>query len=205
METADPVTSTLGILFGLLFTLLGPIKAIPTFHVLTASMEPKARKMLALKGATFGAIGIAVASLMGMGLITKYGVSREALGTAAGLVLAIVGLMPLIGMEKKASGGGTQPDALSLAFPVLLPPYAFGLILLFGMYLPSGDGKLGIILVGAAIMAMNAVAMMLAGPFMKHVGMTPLRIFGAVFGILQLGLGVQMIFWGISNAFPAAA
>jgi multiple antibiotic resistance protein len=64
---------------------------------------------------------------------------------------------------------------------------------------------LGIILVGAVIMAMNAVAMILAGPFMKYVGMTPLRMFGAVFGILQLGLGVQMVFWGISTAFVGVA
>jgi multiple antibiotic resistance protein len=197
MET---VSAPLSVLFGLLFTLVGPIKVIPTFHALTASMEPKARKRLAFDAAALGALGIAVSSLMGMALITKYGVSREALATAGGLVLALVGIMPLIGMEKKGVGGGMPPDALSLAFPVLLPPYAFGLILLFGMYLPSSEGRFGIILVGAAIMAMNAVGMMLAGPFMKYVGMTPLRIFGAVFGILQLGLGVQMIFWGVANA-----
>ncbi len=199
MEAVDPLTSTLTILFGLLFTLVGPIKAIPVFHALTAGMEPKARGILALKGAALGALGIAVAALMGMALISKYGVSHGALATAAGLVLAIVGLMPLIGMDKKGGSGGTPPDALSLAFPTLLPPYAFGLILLFGMYLPSAGGKAGIILVGAAIMAMNAIAMMLAGPFMKYLGMTPLRIFGAVFGILQLALGVEMIFWGLAN------
>jgi multiple antibiotic resistance protein len=203
METAAPLASALGILFGLLFTLVGPIKAIPTFHALTATMDQKSRNRLALRGAALGALGIAVSSLMGMALITKYGVSREALATAAGLVLAIVGLMPLIGNDKKAAGGGTAPDALSLAFPILLPPYAFGLILLFGMYLPTGEGRAGIILVGAVIMAMNAAAMMLAGPFMKYVGMTPLRIFGAVFGILQLGLGVQMMFWGIGNGLRA--
>jgi multiple antibiotic resistance protein len=204
MENAEPVASTLGILFGLLFTLVGPIKAMPTFHAMTADMAPKARNLLALKGAALGALGIAVASLMGMALITKYGVSHGALAAAAGLVLVIVGLMPLIGINLKGPGGGAPPDALSLAFPTLLPPYAFGLILLFGIYLPSTEGKTGIILVGAVIMAMNAVAMMLAAPIMKVIGMTPLRIFGAVFGILQLGLGVQMMFWGIANGLPRA-
>jgi multiple antibiotic resistance protein len=201
----EDLSAPLAVLYGLLFTLVGPIKAIPTFHALTAGMEGKTRNQLALKASALGALGIAVAAFMGLALVSKYGVSKEALGTAAGLVLAVVGLMPLIGLDLKGSAPKAAPDAMSLAFPVLLPPYAFGLILLFGLYLPTTEGRFGIIIVGAVIMAMNAVAMMLSGPFMKHVGMTPLRMFGAVFGILQLGLGVQMMFWGISTAFAGAA
>jgi multiple antibiotic resistance protein len=201
----EDLSAPLAVLYGLLFTLVGPIKAIPTFHALTAGMEAKARTQLAFKASALGALGIAVAAFMGLGLVSKYGVSKEALGTAAGLVLAIVGIMPLIGLDLKGNGPKAAPDAMSLAFPILLPPYAFGLILLFGLYIPTTEGRFGIILVGAVIMAMNAVAMMLAGPFMKYVGMTPLRMFGAVFGILQLGLGVQMMFWGISTAFAGAA
>jgi multiple antibiotic resistance protein len=198
MET---VSAPLAVLYGLLFTLVGPIKAIPTFHALTTGMDSKARNRLALKASALGAIGIAVAAAMGVGQVSKYGISKEALGTAAGLVLAIVGLMPLIGLDLKGSAPKAAPDAMSLAFPILLPPYAFGLILLFGLYLPSVEGRLGIVIVGTVIMALNAVAMVLAAPIMKHVGITPLRVFGAVFGILQLGLGIQMIFWGISTAF----
>lgn len=197
----ENLSAPLALFYGLLFTLVGPIKAIPTFHALTAGMEAKARTQLALKASALGALGIAVAAMMGLGMVAKYGVSKEALGTAAGLVLAIVGLLPLIGLDRKGAGPKSAPGAMSLAFPILLPPYAFGLILLFGLYLPTTEGRYGIILVGAVIMAMNAVAMILAGPFMKYVGMTPLLMFGAVFGILQLALGVQMMFWGILTAF----
>jgi multiple antibiotic resistance protein len=201
----EDVSAPLAILFGLLFTLVGPIKMIPTFHALTAGMEARSRNLLAVKASAFGALGIALAAAMGLAQIEKVGISREALGTAAGLVLAIVGLLPLIGMERKAAPGATPPDALSLAFPILLPPYAFGLILLISLYIPSTEGRLGIALVGVVLMALNAVAMLLSGPIMKRIGMTPLRIFGAVFGILQLALGVQILFWGISRGLHSVA
>jgi multiple antibiotic resistance protein len=202
MET---VAAPLAVLFGLLFTLVGPIKMIPTFHALTAGMDARDRSRLALKAAAFGALGIALAALMGLAQIESAGISREALGTAAGLVLAIVGLLPLIGMDGKAAAGTTPPDALSLAFPVLLPPHAFGLILLISLYIPSIEGRFGIVLVGFVLMALNAVAMLVAGPIMKRIGMTPLRIFGAVFGIIQLALGIQILFWGLSRGFGAVA
>ncbi len=201
----DTVSAPLGVLFVLLFTLIGPLKAIPTFHVLTGDMPAPTRNLLALKAAGLGTLGIVLAAVMGLGQVEKYGISREALGTAAGLVLAIVGLMPLIGVNLKGGGPSAAPDALGLAFPTLLPPYAIGLILLFSLYLPSGEGRFGIVLVGASIMAMNAVAMMLAGPIMSRIGMTPLRVFGAVFGILQLAFGIEILFWGLRSGLAPHA
>ncbi len=193
----NSVDEPLSVLFGLLFTLVGPIKVIPAFHAMTSEMGVQERNWLAIKAAAYGALGIGLAALIGSAQIDKVGISPGTIGTAAGLVLAIVGLMPLIGIETKTEPA-TPPDALSLAFPVLLPPHAFGLILLISLYIPSTEGRLGIAIVGAILMAINAVAMLLAVPILKRVGITPLRIFGAVFGILQLALGIQILFWGIS-------
>ncbi|MGL4543111.1 MAG: MarC family protein, partial [Polymorphobacter sp.] len=88
MEAAT--TDPLAILAGLLFTLVGPIKAMPTFYGLTMTMTTRARTLLALKAAALGAIGIGIAVAMGTFHIQKFGISREALGTATGLVLSIV-------------------------------------------------------------------------------------------------------------------
>lgn len=53
------------------------------------------------------------------------------------------------------------------------------------------------VLLGVVLMAMNAVAMIFADAVLKKMGMAPLRLLGAIFGILQVALGVQMMFWGI--------
>lgn len=196
MEPSHP----LAILAGLLFTLVGPVKAMPTFYGMTATMEPRARNALAIKAAALGALGIALAAAMGKAKIEKIGISREALGAATGLVLAIIGLMPLIGVELAPSAKPqSPPDAMGVAFPMLVPPYAFGLIILIGLYLPGRTGALGIIALGILLMAINAVAMIIGPMILRRTGSSPLKLMGAVFGIFQLALGVQMLLWGITN------
>lgn len=193
-----PTHLPLAQLFMLLFTLCGPIKMIPTFYGVSARMEPPAARSLAFKAIAFATLGIVLAALMGTAQMDKVGISKAALGASAGLLMALVGLQAVLGTQRKAAGDGGPPDALALAFPVVMPPHAFGLIILFSLYASSMADRLGIIAAGAALMVLNLVAMFFAGPIMRKIGMTPLKIFGAVFGIVQLALGVQMIFWGVS-------
>jgi multiple antibiotic resistance protein len=189
----------LGFLFIILFSLAGPLKMIPTFYGISARMGPHEARSLAWRSAAIAAVGIVLAALMGTFQITKVGISREAVGTAAGLVLALVGLLPLIGKEDKAAFHDTPPDAMTVAFPTLLPPYAVGVIILFSLYAKSIVDTAGIILTGAALMAFNALAMMFAGPIMRMVGITPLKLLGSVLGIVQLAFGIHIMFWGISH------
>lgn len=191
-------------LFMLLFTLAGPIKMIPAFHGVAARLEQEARLGFAVKAALFAFLGIILAALMGGMQLQKVGVSREALGTAAGLVLAVVGLMPLIGLEKKPVAG-PAPDALGFAFPTILAPATFGLIILYSLYAQSQADTIGVILTGGALMLLNLLAMLASGWIMSKIGMTPLRIFGAVFGIVQLALGIQILFWGLATGFAGVA
>jgi len=195
---ADTIKLPLGQLFMLLFTLCGPIKMIPTFYGVSARIDPASSRSLAVKACGFALLGIVLAALMGTAQMDKAGISKPALGAAAGLLMALIGLQPLLGTQKKSDPDSAPPDALALAFPVVLPPHAFGIIILFSLYASSMADRLGIIAAGAALMMLNMVAMFFAGPIMRTIGMTPLKIFGAVFGIVQLALGVQMIFWGVA-------
>ncbi len=49
-------------------------------------------------------------------------------------------------------------------------------------------------------MTVNLGAMLIAHWFMRVVGMAPLVVLGAVFGVLQVALGVEMIFSGLSRS-----
>jgi multiple antibiotic resistance protein len=197
-STTNPSLATL---FGLLFVLAGPIKAMPVFRALSAGMERRARSTLALKAAAFGALGIALAAGMAEAMLAKYGVAGPGIAAAAGLLLVLVGVLPILGKDAQPEIP-SPPDALSLAFPVLLPPHAFGLILLFCFYLP--EKILTFILLGSALMSMNAVAMMFADAVLKRTGMVPLRLLGAIFGILQVALGMQMLLWSLTTALSSA-
>jgi multiple antibiotic resistance protein len=192
-------------LFMLLFTLAGPIKMIPVFHGVAQRIDASARRKFAVKAALIAFGGIILAAIMGGAQLAKVGISREALGTAAGLVLAIVGLMPLIGIEKALAPSQEAPDALGFAFPTILAPHTFGLIILYTLYANTQADMIGVVLTGGALMALNLLAMLGSGWIMEKIGMTPLRVFGAVFGIIQLALGVQILFWGISSGLSLSA
>lgn len=195
------VTPPLEILFGLLFVLAGPIKAMPTFRGLTTGMPVRERNTLAVKGAAFGALAIALAAFLAEAMAARYAISRQSLGVAVGLLLTIIGLLQLLGKE---TGPPTPApiDALSLAFPTLLPPIAFGLILLFALALPNGAMSLASL--GIVLMVMNAAAMIVADAVLKRIGMVPLRLLGAIFGIFQVALGIEVLFWGLSQSFIPA-
>ena len=47
--------------------------------------------------------------------------------------------------------------------------------------------------VAAFVLLLNLIAMRFAQWFMEHIGMTPLLVLGAVFGVLQVALGVEMM------------
>lgn len=185
---------SVAVLFGLLFVLAGPIKAMPTFEAIAARMPQRDKRMLALKGAALGALAIVLAVFMAKAMSARYAVSGPAIGTATGLLLTLVGLLSLLGKEQKAEMGAA-PSAMSLAFPILLPPYAFGLILLFAFFLPENTWELA--LLGVILMTLNGVAMVFANAVLKVIGMAPLMLLGSIFGILQVALGVEMMFWGI--------
>lgn len=199
----------LGFLFIILFSVAGPLKMVPTFYGLSARLPPAEARSLAWRSAALAWFGIVVAASLGTFQLGRVGVSREAVGTAAGLVLAIIGLMPLVGWhEKPATMDGPPagpPTAMTIAFPMLLPPYAVGIILLFSLYAKSIVDTAGILATGAALMALNAVAMMFAGPIMRKIGVTPLQLLGAVLGIIQLAFGIQILFWGISRGLIVAS
>jgi multiple antibiotic resistance protein len=194
----------LGFLFIILFSVAGPLKMVPTFYGLSAKLPPAEARSLAFRSAALAWFGIVVAASLGTFQLGRVGVSREAVGTAAGLVLAIIGLMPLVGWHEKPATVEGPPTAMTVAFPMLLPPYAVGIILLFSLYAKSIVDTAGILATGAGLMALNAVAMVFAGPIMRKIGVTPLQVLGAVLGIIQLAFGIQILFWGISRGLLAA-
>lgn len=49
------------------------------------------------------------------------------------------------------------------------------------------------------LLVVDYFAMRYAKPIMATIGSTPLQVLGAVFGVLQLSLAIQMVFWAIRS------
>ena len=113
---------------------------------------------------------------------------------AAGLVPVALSLQTLL--VPAVSGpplDAAQTPAAAVAFPGLFPPIAVSVPLIFATPFPGWETKFGILALGLGLIAVNWLLMLRAKAILGAIGPVPLQLFGAVFGVLQLALGLQFI------------
>lgn len=195
-------------LFVLLFMMTGPLRVVPGFAALSRELNDEQKKSIATRGALYASAGVFLAVFMGHTVLASWGASPEALATATGLLLFVTALQSLVGWPvasqptQSGEAGNTPRLALSpLAFPTILPPFAVGVLILFGAYFPDMYSKLMMLGLSLGLIAVDWIAMKYAQQIMEKIGASTLQVLGAVFGVLQLSLAIQMIFWAIKSTF----
>jgi multiple antibiotic resistance protein len=193
-------------LLPLLFMMTGPLRVVPVFAGLTSKFDAASRHRLAFRTVCYAGVGVLLSVFIGVGILKGWGVSREALATSSGTLLFLTSLWGLMGWGKDASvAPPAEPHshlAISpLAFPTLLPPFAVGVLILFGAYFPTPGEQLKIAGLALGMLVVDLVAMRYAQQIMSVLGIATLQVLGAVFGVLQLSLAIEMIFWGLKTAF----
>ncbi len=199
MENAQFPTALFGYL---LFMMIGPIQAIPLFATATAGMERSVQVRAAFAATAIAALAFAVAVLAGAAAMETAGTARSSLIIAAGLILLLTALRNIF-------GGGPQPPnvdgfkgvALSpIAIPGLVTPMGVAIVILFASYFPEIGDKIKAFGVTAAILALDLLALLGASWFLRTLGTAPLVLLGAVFGVLQAAMGVEMVISGIGKS-----
>jgi multiple antibiotic resistance protein len=186
-------------LFPLLFNMMGPIGVIPAFAALSGEMSVSDRNMMANRAAMLAFIALAVAVFMGTAMLESWSISRGSLIFAGGIIVALAALQNVFGLSGAGggAGGGAKPPreiAVSpLAFPTIASPRPIAVLIIFVAAFPTMEGKLTVLAVGGGMMLLNVIGMRNAHWFMEKIGMTPLLVLGAVFGVLQVALGIEMM------------
>jgi small neutral amino acid transporter SnatA (MarC family) len=190
-----------GQLFGLLFMTMGPIRAIAVFSAVGDSDSAASVRALAKRSAALVAAAFTLAVLIGNAVLTAWGVSYPALIGAGGVILMALSLQALLAPAAVTRRiDPTQTAAAAIAFPGLFPPIAVTVPLIFAVPFPGWETKLGVLLMGLAIVALNWLLMRRSKAILRVVGPVPLQLFGAVFGVLQLALALQFILAALAIA-----
>ncbi len=200
------MTSTalpLPLLGSLLFTLMGPIAIMPLFATVTAGADDRLARQIALRAYLVSLATLAVAVFVGAGAMAGVGTSKSSLIIAAGLILMLTALRNILSSTAtfKAHQPGPPTVALGLmpiAIPGIVTPVGVAVLIIFVSYFPALADKLAIMGVVAAILTLNLGAMLVARWFMTNVGAAPLLVLGAVFGVLQAAMGVEMLISGLT-------
>jgi multiple antibiotic resistance protein len=198
-------------LFVLLFMMTGPLRVIPGFAALSDGLDANQRSRLAFRGILFASIGVILAIFIGTSILRSWNASPQALAAATGLLLFLTALQALLGRSGiQPSADSPSPKTLDqlsispLALPTILPPFAVGVLILFGAYFPNLGSQLAMAGLALAILAVDWVGMRYAAEIMSAIGPSSLQVLGAIFGVLQLSLAIEMIFWAIETSFTSA-
>jgi multiple antibiotic resistance protein len=206
-QTHAPLT--IGQVFTFLFVMLGPLKIIGPFARMTRNADAAFRRRLAVRGDLISAIAVIAGAYAGQYLLLKWSVPLGTLLVAGGVILFLVALHQVLqqyatptdpGAPPSPDAAGTPPPTMQmafspLAFPTIVTPYGVATLIVLLANRPDDMRILGLV---AVVMTLNLLAMLYADRILKTPGVASiLLIIGTVLSVLQVALGLQMLFVGL--------
>lgn len=203
---------TVGQIFTFLFLMLGPFKIIGPFLKITKGADAPLTRQIAFLATLYATLALLIAAFLGESILGKYGIPAPILALAAGIVLLVVALQTSVQQfaTPTSHNDGTIPEVtetvnksvalVPIAFPTIVTPYGIAALVFFLSLTQDLPSQLIIGAVVLVIMSMNFIVMLIA----RHIPlflMVLLQILGAVLGIIQVALGLQIIY----NSFKALA
>jgi multiple antibiotic resistance protein len=187
-----------GEIFTLFFITLGPLKVLGPFAHQTASLEPAAVRGIALRVFVLSVVALGAGGWIGRSLAANWRISIPALLIAAAVIFFLVALSVVMEQYEPAHPASAPlpakplAAALKLTFPTVLTPY--GVAALITLLAATQDtARFGAIYgLAFAVMVLNLLAMLFARAIMRGAMLLVLRLLGAVLGVLQVALAVQI-------------
>jgi multiple antibiotic resistance protein len=202
LATKRPITW--GMIFALLFLMLGPIKLLGPFAAATKDCDRDFRLRLATRAFLFSIAAVTIAAALGKTMLDNFAIPVQVLQIAAGVILFLVALQAVM----QQYGGGRPPDhpepptlALAfspLAFPTIVTPYGIAAVTILIALAPTKEISLMIAGVVYFILFLDWLAMLVAHMIVRW--LSPLLLLlGVVLGVNQVALGLQLVLGGISG------
>lgn len=183
-----------------LFLMLGPFKIIAPFAKITLGADKSLTKKIAFRSILYSSIALLLAGSLGETILSKYGIPIPILALAGGIVIFIVALLDIIKQFSPQEAPGTNPITPSLkmamnplAFPTIVTPYGIATIIVFLSMFSDTKSQLMIVAIIIGIMLLNLVTMLVTKRIFKYLSVV-LPILGAVLGIVQVALGLLIIY-----------
>ena len=157
-------------------------------------------------------LSIVIAATIGVRILGNWGISTGALLIAAGVILFLIALESIRERYQQEEGNARTSAgafnyvsvrhlAFKLAFPYVVSPYGVAVVILVLTSRPPHVAIAPIIAMLLGIMLLNLVVMLNAGRIARSPYIAPaFAVLGAVLGVLQAALGVQVILVGLRLA-----
>ena len=195
-----------------LFPIVNPIGGSPVFLLLTRDYSKESRKLLARRVAINSFILLIVSMLVGMHILSFFGISLPVVQVGGGLIVVSTGWAMLTRSDQVDRGQShqavTQEDILSNAFyPLTLPltvgPGSISIAITLGANEPRHLGANLVALISAAIgAALIAVTIYICYGYSARlaaaVGPSGMNVILRLSSFLLVCIGVQILWNGVS-------
>ena len=207
MKSVPDVPELLGLysVFILLFVTLGPIKLLGPFMQLTHEADESRMKQIAVRTFVLALIAAVVGGFDGKLLVENWQISLGALTLTGGIIFLLVGLSLVLEQYKPAHATpaplpeAPMAAALRVAFPIVVTPYGIAAVIALLVNSPDAARTSAVLVMLIVVMVLNLLAMLYARRIMAGVFILALQIFGAILGVLQVALAVQMVLRGLQD------
>lgn len=182
-----------GKIFTIFFIMLGPLRFIDTYTLLTKDVPTDQRKKLALKTGFVAILALLVAGLLGAKLISNWSVMPAALLLAVGLIFFVVAVSPVIHGEVRHLGKLESLSPDELALHLVITPY--GMAALIVLLSVAHDLERVLIILGCLVLVMiiNMLFMAFNKPGKESQKSLFAKILSSVLGTMQFALAIQII------------
>lgn len=196
-----------------LLVTVDPPGLAPLFLGLTQGMNAAQRQQVAVRGAVMGFAILTVFALFGATILGALGISMGAFRIAGGLMLFAIAFEMIFEKrnerKEKTTGDAITKDHIHnlavfpLAIPLIAGPGAISATVLISGTMDGWVGKLQLIMVIGAVLALVFVSLFLADRLNRFLGVTGRALLTRLLGVLLAALSVQFVVDGVKSAFGA--
>jgi multiple antibiotic resistance protein len=199
--------------FIVFFVVVEPISLIPVFSGLTEGASDAYKRKMALKSVLVASGILLLFALVGAGFLSAMGIAIDSFRIFGGLLLFLIALEMVFAREsgtrtsseeKVESRQRADISVFPLAFPFMAGPGALTTMLLwFGpISVTAQPAQFGLMFFCALTVLLCCwLAMRVAGPLMRIIGVTGTNVANRLFGVVLGALAVQFIVDGIRASF----
>jgi multiple antibiotic resistance protein len=195
-------------IFTFLFLMLGPFKILAPFAKITRGADQKLTRQIAFRAIVFSSVALLLAAVIGENMLNKFGIPLPILSLAGGLILFLVALLNIIQQfaPPATNEGPVAPPTLNmainpLAFPTIVTPYGIAAVIVFLSISPDLNSKLTVGAIILGIMIINLIFMLIYRYIFKVLAVA-LPILGAILGVVQVALGLMIMYNSLRKLLP---
>ncbi|RJG48152.1 MarC family protein [Motilimonas pumila] len=193
------------------FAIMNPIANAPIFLGLTAGLDHKSKRQVALRSVFVALVLIAIFSVAGKMVFELFGISLPAFRVTGGILVALIGFHMLHGESSKVQQDNCDEQGTNLsiaisplAMPILAGPGTIATAMSF-----SAHGGVSEMLLTIGAFALLCIVTYFAFIFGERLvsllGESLMNMITKLMGLILAVIGIQMLIDGLIGAFPILA